>query len=66
MPTEVEPTPSREPGLFRLTWPIFFEIFLFMLMGTADTLMLSGVSDAAVSAVGVVNQYVFICILIIT
>lgn len=35
-----------------------------MLMGTADTLMLSGVSDDAVSAVGVVNQYLFICILI--
>ncbi|HZH75904.1 MAG TPA: MATE family efflux transporter [Archangium sp.] len=51
-------------SLFRLTWPIFFEILLFMLMGTADTLMLSGVSDEAVSAVGVVNQYTFLCILI--
>lgn len=51
-------------GLFRLTWPIFFEFLLFMLMGTADTLMLSGVSDEAVSAVGVVNQYTFLCILI--
>ncbi|GGD98218.1 MATE family efflux transporter [Paenibacillus nasutitermitis] len=50
--------------LFRLTWPIFLELFLFMMMGTADTLMLSGVSDDAVSAVGVVNQYMFICILI--
>ncbi|WP_224243004.1 MATE family efflux transporter [Hyalangium gracile] len=50
-------------GLFRLTWPIFLELLLFMLMGTSDTLMLSGVSDDAVSAVGVVNQYVFICIL---
>jgi putative MATE family efflux protein len=51
-------------GLFRLTWPIFFEFLLFMLMGTADTLMLSGVSDEAVSAVGVVNQYTFLCILV--
>ncbi|RYZ41127.1 MAG: MATE family efflux transporter [Myxococcaceae bacterium] len=64
MHTEVVTNSRQEPGLFRLTWPIFFEIFLFMLMGTADTLMLSGVSDAAVAAVGVVNQYVFICILI--
>ena len=64
MTTEVVANARQEPGLFRLTWPIFFEIFLFMLMGTADTLMLSGVSDAAVSAVGVVNQYIFICILI--
>ncbi|WP_257458241.1 MATE family efflux transporter [Archangium lipolyticum] len=52
-------------GLFRLTWPIFFELLLFMLMGSADTLMISGVSDEAVSAVGVVNQYIFICILIV-
>ncbi|MCY1015075.1 MATE family efflux transporter [Pyxidicoccus sp. MSG2] len=55
---------SPHLGLFRLTWPILLELLLFMLMGTADTLMLSGVSDDAVSAVGVVNQYVFICILI--
>ncbi|MET0405758.1 MAG: MATE family efflux transporter, partial [Cystobacter sp.] len=53
-----------EPGLLRLTWPIFLEFLLFMLMGTADTLMLSGVSDEAVSAVGVVNQYIFVSILI--
>jgi putative MATE family efflux protein len=51
-------------GLFRLTWPIFLEILLFMLMGTADTLMLSGVSDGAVASVGVVNQFLFVCILI--
>lgn len=50
--------------LFRLAWPIFLELFLFMLMGTADTLMLSGVSDEAVAAVGVVNQYIYICILV--
>ncbi|CAG7644445.1 putative FMN/FAD exporter YeeO [Paenibacillus solanacearum] len=52
-------------GLFTLTWPIFLELFLFMLMGTADTLMLSSVSDEAVSAVGVANQYVFIAILVL-
>jgi len=58
---------SQEPsglGLFQLTWPLFLEFLLFMLMGTADTLMLSGISDDAVSAVGVVNQYMFISILI--
>jgi putative MATE family efflux protein len=63
----VNPGETRERpglGLFRLTWPIFLEFLLFMLMGTADTLMLSGVSDDAVSAVGVVNQYIFLCILI--
>ncbi|ADO73508.1 MATE family efflux transporter [Stigmatella aurantiaca] len=56
------PRPSL--GLFRLTWPIFLELLLFMLMGTSDVLMLSGVSDDAVSAAGVVNQYIFLCILI--
>ncbi|MBU8898473.1 MATE family efflux transporter [Corallococcus sp. M34] len=54
----------RELRLFQLTWPLFLEILLFMLMGTADTLMLSGISDEAVSAVGVVNQYLSLCILI--
>ncbi|HZI03685.1 MAG TPA: MATE family efflux transporter, partial [Archangium sp.] len=59
-------TASEQPalGLLRLTWPIFLEFLLFMMMGTADTLMLSGVSDDAVSAVGVVNQYIFLSILI--
>lgn len=56
--------PHAHLSLFRLTWPIFLELLLFMMMGTADTLMLSGVSDDAVASVGVVNQYVFICILI--
>jgi len=51
-------------GLFRLTWPIFLELLLFMLMGTADTLMLSSISDDAVAGVGVVTQWIFVCTLI--
>lgn len=42
--------------LFSLTWPIFIEIMLHMLMGNADTLMLSQYSDHSVAAVGVSNQ----------
>jgi putative MATE family efflux protein len=42
--------------LFALTWPIFIEILLHILMGNADTLMLSQYSDNAVAAVGVSNQ----------
>ncbi|WP_078408636.1 MATE family efflux transporter [Priestia abyssalis] len=42
--------------LFVLTWPIFIELFLHMLMGNADTLMLSQFSDDSVAAVGVANQ----------
>lgn len=43
-------------SLFALTWPIFIEISLHMLMGNADTLMLSLYSDNSVAAVGVSNQ----------
>lgn len=52
-------------NLFFLTWPIFLEIFLFMLMGIADTFMLSAISDNAVSGVGAANQYLHIAILIL-
>ncbi|GMK40363.1 MATE family efflux transporter [Paenibacillus sp. CCS19] len=56
---------SRENNLFLLTWPIFLEIFLFMLMGVADTFMLSALSDRAVSGVGASNQYLTIALLIL-
>lgn len=56
---------NRELKLFGLTWPIMLESLLFMLMSSADTLMLSGVSDSAVSAVGVASQFIFIAIMII-
>lgn len=54
-----------ELSLFHLTWPIFLELFLFMLMGLADTFMLSAVSDDAVAGVGSANQFIQIAILIL-
>lgn len=48
--------------LFALTWPIFIEILLHMLMGNADTLMLSQYSDNSVAAVGVANQFLSVVI----
>ncbi|MCP1143506.1 MATE family efflux transporter [Lysinibacillus endophyticus] len=57
--------PKEKLSLFHLTWPIFLEVFLFMLMGLADTFMLSAVSDNAVSGVGTANQYIHIAILIL-
>lgn len=45
--------------LFHLSWPIFLESVLFSLMGSIDVLMLSGYSDHAVGAVGIVNQIIF-------
>ncbi|MFX3675167.1 MAG: MATE family efflux transporter [Paenisporosarcina sp.] len=52
-------------NLYSLTWPIFLEVFLFMLMGIADTFMLSALSDDAVSGVGTANQYIHIAILVL-
>ncbi|MCT8137881.1 MATE family efflux transporter [Anaerobacillus sp. CMMVII] len=48
--------------LFALTWPILIEIFLHMLMGNADTLMLSQYDDNAVASVGVSNQLINVII----
>lgn len=39
-----------------ITWPIFIEVFLQILMKLTDVFMLSFVSDQAVAAIGVVNQ----------
>ena len=47
---------AKKMTLFTITWPLFIEILLYMLMGNADTLMLSFYSDKAVAAVGVSNQ----------
>lgn len=56
---------TKDLKLFNLTWPIFLEISLFMLMGIADTFMLSAISDNAVSGVGAANQYLHIAILLL-
>lgn len=59
-------TVNQKPlSLFHLSWPIFLEIFLFMIMGTVDTMMLSDISDNAVSGVGAANQFMHIAILIL-
>ena len=55
---------TNKLSLFHLTWPIFLEVFLFMLMGLADTFMLSALSDNAVSGV-VPIKYIHIAILIL-
>lgn len=48
----MEASKPKEFNLIKLTWPIFLELFLFMLMGSVDTFMISSVSDDAVSGVG--------------
>lgn len=49
---------KKKMTVFNLTWPIFIEILLLMLLGSVDTLMLSRYSDNAVAAVGVANQLI--------
>lgn len=53
---------GEKHNLYKLTWPIFIEILLYMLMGNADTLMLSQYSDDAVAAVGVSNQIISVTV----
>jgi putative MATE family efflux protein len=55
---------SPQISLFTITWPIFIELFLQVIMGSTDTVMLSHISDDAVAAVGVANQIIFLCIFI--
>jgi putative MATE family efflux protein len=47
---------DEKTSVFKLTWPIFIEISLFMVMGNIDTLMLSRYSDNSAAAVGSSNQ----------
>ncbi|MDB5056373.1 MAG: efflux family protein [Bacilli bacterium] len=42
--------------LWLLAWPIFIELFLQLMLGAVDTLMVSKVSDDAVAVVGFSNQ----------
>lgn len=51
-------------SLFSLTWPIFLETLFGMLIGSTDTFMLSSLSDEAVAAVGVANQFIFFTLLL--
>lgn len=62
----MEANKPKEFNLIKLTWPIFLELFLFMLMGSVDTFMISSVSDDAVSGVGAANQIIAIAILVLS
>jgi Na+-driven multidrug efflux pump len=49
-------TDPKKLSLFAVTWPIFIEMLMLMLLGNIDVLMLSQYSDEAVAGVGVANQ----------
>ena len=55
---------NKKISLFSITWPIFMQNTLIMLMGNVNVLMLSRYSDDAVGAVGVSNQIMGMLIVI--
>lgn len=62
--TTTDQIPSwKKLSLFAVTWPIFVDSVLRMLLGTVDVFMLSRVSDTATGAVGLANEIIFFCIL---
>ncbi|WP_102291936.1 MATE family efflux transporter [Vibrio cyclitrophicus] len=65
MPT-ADSTLNKRMGIVALTWPIFIEVLLRTALNTSDVFMLSGYSDKAVSAVGVISQISFFLIIIST
>jgi putative MATE family efflux protein len=57
-------TLDKRMNIVALTWPIFVETLLRTALNTSDVFMLSGYSDLAVSAVGVVSPISFFFIVI--
>ncbi len=55
---------QQRMNIVTLTWPIFIEVLLRIALNTTDVFMLSGFSDLAVSAVGVVTQITFFLVVI--
>ena len=47
---------GREFSLLQMTWPVFIELLLQMLVGSIDQIMLSQYNGTAVAAVGNANQ----------
>ena len=63
MPTS-SATLDKRMNIVALTWPIFIEVLLRTALNTSDVFMLSGYSDLAVSAVGVISQISFFLIIV--
>lgn len=55
---------EKRMNIVALAWPLFIEMLLRTALGTCDIFMLSGYSDKAVSAVGIINQITFFMVLI--
>ncbi|MGO4270755.1 MATE family efflux transporter, partial [Paenibacillus sp. TAF58] len=53
----------KKLSLFAVTWPIFIDSVLRMMLGTADVFMLSLISDQVTGAVGLANEIIVFCIM---
>ncbi len=54
---------NKKTSIIQLTWPIFIEILLQMMVGNVDQFMLSHYSQQSVAAVGNANQIINIVII---
>ena len=59
-------TGEMQFSLIRMTWPVFIELLLQMLVGNIDQIMLSHYNETAVAAVGNANQIMNTLILTFT
>lgn len=55
---------GRRPAVLKLTWPIFIELVLQMLVGNADQIMVGWYNSNSVGAIGNANQITNLLILI--
>lgn len=58
------PTLNKRMSIVALTWPILIEVLLRSALNSTDVFMLSGYSDLAVSAIGVITHISFFLIVI--
>lgn len=67
MTTENVALPSKfqTPSILKLSWPIFIEIFLQIMVGNVDQIMLSHYSESAVAAVANANQVINILMMLL-
>ena len=54
----------RQPGILSLTWPIFIELLLQMLVGNADQVMVGHFDPNGVGAIGNANQITNLVLLV--
>lgn len=59
----MKPVDNKAPSLLAIAWPIFIEQALRILIGVVDTFLVSHVSDGAVAALGVANQFVVLALI---